>query len=340
MSLLGCLLVAACSQPPALHAPSEIGAWLVYWDGGRGLAELERHGALFDQVSLFAYELDPAGLPRPAPGMEALKSGFLALARERGFAPWVTVVNDTRQDNGRVTLKDAALVQRLLTDPATREQHALALAARVATDGFAGLHLDYESIAPTYETQFQDFVVKLSGALRDRGLALNVVVEPRRSPLPPPGAATLTVMGYNQHGPHGTAGPRATPRFVAGLADRTRGDMQHSPALALAVGGFRWTPPGPVEPLDWEVGHRLADSTPTVSRGLFTRVPHFRLADGSDVWFDDTESLGAKWEAAYAAGFRRLMLWRLGGNDQRLFDWVGALHGARVASDNERGSGR
>jgi hypothetical protein len=34
------------------------------------------------------------------------------------------------------------------------------------------------------------------------------------------------------------------------------------------------------------------------------------------------------------------MLWRLGGNDQRLFDWVGALHGARIASDNESGSGR
>lgn len=143
--------------------------------------------------------------------MEALKPQFLALARERGFVPWVTVVNDTRQDTGRVALKDAALVQRLLADPAAREQHALALAERAAADGFAGLHLDYESIAPAYGTQFQDFIMKLSGALRDRGLALNVVVEPRRSPLPPSGAATLTVMGYNQHGPHGAAGPRATP---------------------------------------------------------------------------------------------------------------------------------
>ena len=77
-------------------SPRKLGAWLVYWAAESGLAELKAHGALFHQVSLFAYELDESGNPCPGPGVTEIIPQFLQLAREKGFQPWVTVVNDVQ----------------------------------------------------------------------------------------------------------------------------------------------------------------------------------------------------------------------------------------------------
>jgi spore germination protein YaaH len=50
-----------------------------------------------------------------------------------------------------------------------------------------------------------------------------------------------------------------------------------------------------------------------------------RLDDGTEVWFENPESLLTKWQAAEKTGFRHLMIWRLGGNDERLFRFIHEL---------------
>jgi spore germination protein YaaH len=256
--------------------------------------------------------------------MAAVVPRFLKAAKRAGSAAWVTVVNDVRS-GGEVRLKDAEAIAGLISDPLRRLDHARALARKAAQDGFAGLHLDYEGIEPRYAEDFQQLVVELRDALASEGLGLNVVVEPQRTPLPAPGSVALTVMGYNQHGPHGIAGPRATPLFVAAAAARGRGDVNASPTLALALGGFLWTSTGPARAVDWASAQAAAAERGSAQRGLFTRVPNVRQADGGELWYEDPESLAAKWRAAHAAGFRSLMLWRLGGNDERLYEWLAGL---------------
>jgi spore germination protein YaaH len=310
------LVTTACAPSLGVPGPQEIQAWAVYFDGERGLAEIEQYGDLFDRVSLFAYELDPTGNPVPAPNLTAMTGPFLRLAREQGFEPWVTLVNDVRYDDS-VVAKDSTLVHELLVNEERRAAHVQELAQQVAEAGFSGLHLDYERVPESDSAAYQTFVAELGRELRHRGIELEVVVEPVQGPLPAERSASVVVMAYDLFGPHSEPGPRSTPDFIADLGVRGAGDS--SAALAIAVGGFAWDSVGDVDPVDWTSAQQLAAQALRTARDS-AEVPSARLGDGTEIWFEDPRSLLPKWRAAWQAGFRRLAVWRLGGNDQRLFD--------------------
>lgn len=313
-------LLVSCTTPlKGITPPQRIGVWFVYWDGERGLAELERYGGLFNRVSFFAYELDVEAHPQPAPGFAGFLPHFFTFAKKHGFEPWVTVVNDVRAGENKVLLKNVDVLRRILAEPERRKAHAASLAEKVLLDGFAGLDLDYEGLDGSDQDNFRDLVSELSVELQRRSLRLNVVLEPQRGPLPSPGTASVTIMGYNLHGTHSGPGPRATPDFVAKLGERGRGDAKGSPDLALALAGFSWSPGKKAKQVDWAETQKLAANSAKAGRDALTRVPYAHLEDGTEIWFEDPESLHAKWDAAQQAGFSGLMLWRLGGNNDSLF---------------------
>jgi hypothetical protein len=240
-------------------------------------------------------------------------------------------VNDVRFSVDSAILKDPTVVHDLIADPARREEHVRALAEQVEEDGFSGLHLDYEQVAESDSSEFKAFVGELRRELEGRELGLEVVVEPSRGPLPEPNTTSVSVMGYDLFGPHSGPGPRATPEFVSGLRQRLRGDSDSTAGLAMALGGFAWEPGGEVRPLDWARAAQLSDGAEHRHRGALDGVPSARLDDGTELWFEDPESLLSKWEAAWRSGFRRLLLWRLGGNDERLFDMLRDLKGGSAS---------
>ena len=316
--------IVACAPGIGVPGPQQIQAWAVYFDADRGMAELQEHGGLFDRVSLFAYELDPEGTPTPAPNMDVMMAPFFRLAAAKGFDPWVTVVNDVRYGVDSVLAKDSTLVHELIVDPARRLAHAREVAARVEGDGFKGLHLDYEQLAESDQAQFQTFITTLGNELQQRGLGLEVVVEPVSGPLPAAGSASVVVMAYDLFGTHSGPGPRSTPAFVTGLGPRANVDSDSAAALAVAVGGFAWGPDGDVNSVDWSDAQRLADTAQRTQRDV-SGVSTAHLGNSTEIWFEDPESLLGKWRAGWEAGFRRLAIWRLGGNDERLFDMIGEL---------------
>jgi len=314
--------VVACAPTIGTPNPLQMQAWVVYFDGDRGLAELQEHGELFDRVSLFAYELAPDGSPIPAPNMQEMIAPFLRLASEKQFDPWVTVVNDVRHSVDSVIAKDPALVHELIADPARRNAHAQELVTRVVEAGFKGLHLDYEQVPESDSTPYQAFIREVSQELQQRGLGLEIVVEPVSGPLPASGSASVAVMAYDLFGTHSGPGPRSTPEFVMELGSRAAVDSDSAAALAIAVGGFAWEPDGEVNQLDWSHAQQLADSAERTQRDV-SGVPTAYLGNNTEIWFEDIESLLGKWRAAWEAGFRRLAIWRLGGNDERLFRLIG-----------------
>ena len=146
-----CLLLAlmgltTCAVHKDRIPAASLGSWVVYWDGERGLKELETHGRLFDRVSLFAYELGPEGRPQPAPGVKEIMPRFFSLSGVHGFSAWVTLVNDWRAPEG-VFLKETDRLRQLLSDPSRREMHIRSIVDLIRNDGFAGLDLDYESFS-------------------------------------------------------------------------------------------------------------------------------------------------------------------------------------------------
>jgi len=317
--LIGAVLLCACAAPKKVIPPQRIGAWLVYWDGERGLAELETNGSLFDRISLYAYELDIKGHPQPAPNFKELLPRLFEFSKNYRFEPWVTVANDVRLEDKKVIPKDVGVLQRILSDPELRRAHAKNLAERVFSDGFAGLDLDYEGLTESDQDNFLDFVSQLSMELHHYNLGLNVILEPKQKSLHPPGTINVTVMGYYLHGEHTGPGPLATPDFIATLNTLVMVDTEGFFDVALAVGGFSWSREGKVRQVEWGDTQNLAASSVKVSRCVLSKVPYARLKDGTEIWFEDPESLQTKWEAAQKANFSGMMLWRLGGNDESLF---------------------
>jgi len=318
--IIGILVWSSCASVKETAAPQQIGAWFVYWDGQRGLSELEAEGSLFDRVSFFAYELDVHGNPQPAPHFKELLPCFLELSRKQGFQPWVTVVNDVQVGPDKVLAKDVSILKKILVDPDRRRAHAVSLAEKVAADGFAGLDLDYEGLTVSDQNNFRIFVSELLQELQRRNLRLNVVLEPEEGPMPLPGTEDVTVMGYYLHGEHSGPGPVATPQFILRLNKRSPRNSNTPQYLALSLGGFSWSSEKKICQVNWDDAQKLTEKeTAKVGRDFSTGVPYARLEDGTEVWFEDPESLRMKWEAAQKADFSGLMLWRLGGNDCSLF---------------------
>ncbi len=317
---LAVLLLVSCTVEKEKPSPLHIGAWIVYWDGDRGLSELTSYGKLFDRVSLFAYELDERLVPVHAPHLSAMMPRFFSLSKEKGFSPWVTVVNDIRTPSG-VLPKDTEMLRRALSDPRQMKKHVSDIVRKVKEDGFAGVDLDYEGFKPTDQTFFCAFVEELASELRLSGLGLNVIVGPGKGPLPPHDTP-LTVMAYNLHGPHSGPGPRSTPGFIKSLGHLC--SRSGAAELAIATGGFLWNPGGKVSQMDWSAAKKASLNAEKNGRGLLDRVPYARLADGAELWYEDEKSFAEKWEAGYEAGYRSLMVWRLGGNDDGLFQLLSA----------------
>jgi spore germination protein YaaH len=301
-------------------ASQHIGAWLVFWDGKRGLSELDANGHLFHRVSFFAYELNVEGYPQPAPHFTELLPDFFNCAQRYGFQPWVTVVNDVRLDDGSALAKDVVVLRKILEDPERRKAHATILAEKVLSDGFAGLDLDYEGLCTYDQEHFQAFIIELSRELKQRNLGFNVILEPQQGPLPPHDTVTSTVMGYYLHGEHSGPGPIATPDFITNLDKRVIGHSKEPPSLALSLGGFSWSPGNKAEQVQWVDAQIRAAHALKTGRHSSTRSPYAILADGTEIWYEDSESIYTKLNAAQKAHFSGLMLWRLGGNDERLFE--------------------
>jgi spore germination protein len=321
----------ACAPKRPLYRPIDLAAWAVYYDLDRGLEELRSHGGLFDRVSLFAYELSSDGVPIPAPNIQEMLVPFLRLAEGKGFEPWLTVVNDVRLSHDSVVAKDSTVVHKLVAHPLDRRTHVRDLIARVADGGFRGLYLDYERVSESDAQEYRALVQDLSTQLQQRGLGLELVVEPEDGPRRAIAGVRVTIMAYDLFGTHSGPGPRSTPSFISSLRGKAGLDASGVAAVAIAVGGFAWHPDGEVESLDWSTGQRLAAEAPSRMRSAADFVPHASLEDGTELWFEDVESLLGKWEAASTAGFRRLAIWRLGGNDAALFEMIRNL---RSGSDS------
>ncbi len=330
-------VMAGCVQPThhavAAAASERLDAWIADWDLQRGMAEWKANPGLFDAVHVFAAYFDDKDAPFLAQDWERLLGGNVKSVF--GSTPtYLTVVNDLAPMPGKPgKLKDPALVHRLVSDPAVRERHIVALLDLAGRYKFTGLEIDYENVDPADWPDFLTFVAALQQAAQGRGLALSVVLQPQSRYLtkPLPAGPLYVLMGYNLFGSHSGPGPKATPSFLAEQASalRSLGVLDHS-ALALATGGFDWTEGKAAKQLTETeaadvVAKRQASSSRQAGDGYLVSRYRDEKGQAHEVWHADAETLATLWKASASAGFKRLAVWRLGGNAPGLFDMLRSL---------------
>jgi peptidoglycan-N-acetylglucosamine deacetylase len=234
---------------------------------------------------------------------------------------------------------DRTRVHRLLSSP--RAQQALAVRVRdwLKGQGFQGLNLDLENLAPADEARLPAFLQRLRAALGPVGLALSVDLEvghTRQDPRALAAAADFVVlMAYDEHDATGEPGPIASASwYYAALQDA----LKRIPAEKLVVGLGSYA-------YDWAEGEQRAEVLDHLEALLLAREaredepianimefdpdalnPTFRYIDEDEkphtVWILDAVTAYNQALIAERLGVRGTALWVIGAEDPGLWRFM------------------
>lgn len=310
--------IASCASAGRLEAPPmepQRSAWVVYWDWQRGVDEAKV--AKPDVLVAFAASFDEAGALRLPKELTAER--LAALPAENVF---LSFVNDQQQGD-KTLMKDTAVLKKMLGKKQARSKHIAEIIALCQRYHFCGIEIDYENIwrDKSLMKNFSSFVKELKAEAEQNNLKLRVVLEPKtlRYAQDLPKDVEYVVMFYNLYGGHSEPGPKADRRFIWHTLSAVA-KLPGTPNVAFATGGFDWTAPRKAKSLTQIQAEALMKKYKVnPERDDASRALHFEYDDGKvkhTVWYADGETLKYWQGLAEAVGFKRISIWRLGGNEQ------------------------
>lgn len=309
--------ISSCASAGKLQAPpmeADSAGWVVYWDWERGVREAQQQ----KPATLVAFAANFAEDGRLVLPAELTAEHLAQLPAEKTY---LSFVND--QHKGEQTLmKDTTVLKKLLNKKKSREQHIAEIIALCKQYDFAGVEIDYENIwrDKALMKNFAAFITELREKTQTENLKLRVVLEPRtlRFAEELPGNAEYVVMFYNLYGGHSGPGPKADRRFIWHTLSQAA-KLPGTPNVAFANGGFDWTATRKAKSLTQVQAVALQKKYHVEpERDENSRALHFSYDDGKEkhtVWYADEQTLLYWQELAQAVGFKRISIWRLGGNE-------------------------
>jgi spore germination protein len=233
-----------------------------------------------------------------------------------------------------VTNMDGASVfSPLLASPAAESRAIDNMLALVEVNGFDGINLDFEGIAPGDRSRFTDFVRRLSRVFHAHGyyVTLSVPAETADNPsdswtgaydYPALGRYVdlMIVMAYDQHNENSAPGPVASTAWVTAVLKYA---VSVVPASKLILGipgyGYDWSPGGN-QALSWYQAEQLAHQF-----GKSGANGHFVYMSGGQVhtvYFENTATFLQKMHLVTGFEIRGLALWRLGIEDPKIWGYL------------------
>jgi len=327
------LLMAVSVMRPSAKPSVRLGAWITYWDLERGLARLATPaGREVRDVYLFSAALASDGRVILLDDEDSIRS-LVSEIEGRGSRVWLTLVNDVHPEgsDARPIQKDAAVVHRILSDPALAAVHRREILALARKLGVSGVDVDYENLDAGDRHLFTSFIASLSSSLWNQEILLSVTAQPKagESRSAGPGALDwpalcshvdrLQIMLYNQHSAKTGPGPMATSTFITSVLRFALSECAPSRIVpVLKVSGMEWSKSG-ARGLQYDECIELARRAgATIVREEKDRVPYFTYlsSDGlATVYFEDSASIQAKRELIETMGFDSIVLWSLGRED-------------------------
>lgn len=297
---------------------------------------------------VLAYFYDPGN----APGPVAMLKPYLSVLT--GIVPFWYQINANGNIAGSTdpaVLKLArqhhlwtfALVQNmvgqpvfgpLLNSPQSRMRAVNNMLTLVESNGYNGVNLDWEGIAPKERRQFSTFVRELANTFHQHGyyVTLSIPAETQNQPnnswtgaynLKALGqyADLIMIMAYDQHYAGGSPGPIASVNWVRDVLNYTISVIPPSKVILGIPGyGYDWSSSGPAAALTYGQAKSLANQY-----GASKNSNHFIYMQGGQlhsVWFENTRSLLSNINLVPGYELRGVALWRLGIEDPKIWDFL------------------
>jgi spore germination protein YaaH len=156
-------------------APITVSGWAPYWQTDSAFASFNDNHAVFEDLSLFAYQATAADVVAPFSGLAGgVPDTYRAAAHAAGVKLTASIIDGTA----------AHVMAGILADPQSRTVHVQTITRFAQTSGFDGIDLDYEKFAfsdgrSTWQStrpNWVAFVDELAATLHKAGLTLTVSV--------------------------------------------------------------------------------------------------------------------------------------------------------------------
>jgi spore germination protein YaaH len=322
------MLAGLCAVVLSLPAaPIKMSGWLVFYDGGESIASFEKHAKDMSTVSVDAILCDKTGaaIQRPWPSADQL-GRIMKAAKKNGVKVLATAANADDSGFG------PAGVETAIKDDASARLHADALCQIVDKLGMDGLDLDYESLKATDKDNFSKFVKVLANDLHAKGKLLAIALHPKEEE---PGnwdgpqaqdyqaiglaADFVRIMDYDQSWETSPAGPIASPDWVERVMKFA---VSKIPANKLDLGipayGYDWVGSKGVS-VTWTDFSGLVKAHGDAKRDPATQELVLKYGDHT-VGFADGAASIPKYDICKKLGLNGLAVWRLGSEDDGLWD--------------------
>lgn len=332
--------------------PLKIRAAIPYWDQENAYSSFEENVDKIDYVSLFWYYMDSKG--NVIKYKDANEDRDIINFAHANNVKVIAVITNLPETEGSDW--DAKRVERVIGDKSLRRTHIQNISKKLDDLNFDGVSIDYEEI---YDTKQKDnftlFIKELSEELHKKDEIVEVALHPKSAEAKPSesnGSQSqdwkqlakysdhLYIMAYGEHWDGSSPGPIASSPWVEKIIDYTKKLNLDTKKMYLGI---------PMYGEKWKNSSGDNKDHTSTSEGLtYTDIktliaehdiqdiewsnkaksPHFYYEDEDDsyeVWFEDARSIKEKALLAYNAGFSGITFWRLGGEDERVWEEIGEL---------------
>lgn len=237
------------------------------------------------------------------------------------YNKYITIVNDKINQDGSSLLKDANLINTLLSNSKLRSSHIRDIINLAHKYGFDGIEVDYENMENDTKLwkNYILFINQLYETCKKEGLKLRVVLEPS-APVDKfafKEGPTYVMMCYNLHGGFSKPGEKANPKFISDLINKMN-KVPGKKDFAISTGGFDWSSNGKTNSItEVEANILLKEHNVKAKRDTESKCLKFTYKDQDgvthEVWYADKSTIRS-WSKVIADKGYDISIWRLGGN--------------------------
>lgn len=299
-----------------------------YWDQDAAAADFRAHAEAFDFVSFFWYRLDGEGnIQKYRYAKE--DPALVTFAQERGVRTFGLIANLPENADW-----DAERVDAAIGTPEARAEHIADIVALANEKNFDGINIDYEFLRNRQTEIFSTFISELAAALHREGKLLAVAIHAQSPGGPTRGqdlralqvADILAFMTYDEHWETSEPGPVASLPWVREVITHalSMGIDPKKIYLGLPLYGYDWPDGGNAEGREYDDVLRIANAAGSEVRfDAFAASPVVTYTAGGrarELWFENIDSFSAKYNLAGQYELGGVHLWRLGRQDQRIYE--------------------
>ena len=319
--VLALVLLTACA-----HLPSQPRGRPTYWGftgpwDRRSDVSVQAHGASLDKIVTGWIALDTTSF-RPVQ-LYPDSAGRNSTAGSRAMALITTSFGSRFHPE---------IIRGLGENTQIAASTAGAIASLVDTGRYHGVVIDFEGMTPRDLDQLLTVTKAVADSVRAHGVSTIVIAVPAGDTAAYPAALLLQSADfimpilYDQHWSTSPPGPIAAPEWVSrNLGARVAEVGAARIIAAFPLYGYRWRRNAETEVISYDDASRLAAMTNTpLTRDHASATLHAVSSEGWELWVSDRFLLETLVRAARQLGVSTFALWRLGLEDQTVWDFIGA----------------